>query len=115
MNMKISRGKQIDNGKWIQGELQIYCTPIRSESGCFIDGIRVMPETLCHFTKRLDRNEKMIFSGHIVRFCDKDSLITFDEPDFYIDDKGFDLFCGTKPKIDEMEIVGNKYNDPEFI
>lgn len=126
MRMIKFRGKRIDNGMWIEGDLKTSLTPkgsmVRKPAICTIEGtigtFFVVPETIGQFTGRLDRNNKEVYEGDIVViyyqndkscigrviFCDmafcvktKENVI-FNSGDFY-----------------GIEIIGNIYDNPEFL
>jgi len=115
MNMDIFRGKQTESGEWIEGELQIIGTIVRSESGCFINGFRIVPETMGRFTRKCDRNGKRIFAGDIVRYSSTDSemLGVIEEYDVEFIFKPKVGYGCPIPSSQDLVIIGNIFDNPD--
>ena len=129
----IFRGKRIDNGEWVEGDLihgvnhkqgKIFILPIKGGVQSLatridpIDGFEVHPETVGQFTGMLDNNGKKIFEGDIVIY--EPSIYTYElnafatsvkwhnkEVRFYLED--YDDFIG----LEDHTIIGNIHETNE--
>jgi len=111
MNSDIARAVCIDTGKLVQGDL-IIGSSLNQKLKFYINYSRVYPHTVNYFTRKLDKNQKMIFSGDIVRYKGKEYEIKMDYcNNFIMGGIDFYRYCGTNVEVPEMEIVGsiNKY------
>lgn len=137
------RGKRVDNGEWIRGDLIttpfirnetqqniIYILDItKADYDCFEDfseenGIfEVDPSTVCQYTGLTDREGKKIFKGDICKYYnseDKDGIAVIKE-DYAewvsgtIHEKEImtPLFYLKCSK--EWEVIGNIFDNPELI
>ena len=118
------RGKRIDNGEWVQGNLFI---PDREDApteiciGTNIVRITydVVPETVGQHTGLTDKNGKKIFEGDIVRGTD--AIHRGREVYGYIDHKNGsfvivgDLMTHYRWLDYNVEIIGNIHDNPELL
>lgn len=96
--------------------------------------ISVIPETVGQFTGLLDKNGKKIFENDVVMFLDDDILtgneikasgiVYFDDSEFTISqidgvkESYCNSFCGPDGREfswNELEIIGNVFNNPELV
>lgn len=133
-NMGIYRGKRVDNGEWIEGNIVVgncinkgncYICPatnvvhlLDDDSfgfGCFYE---VDPETVGEWTGMKDKNGKRIFEGDIVEeFCGvnghrKQGAVYFN--DLFLQFLFGDYNSLLKCSIYERKVIGNIYDNPEL-
>ena len=123
------RGKQIKDGKWIEG---YYCPKPYSHFPCEPTifpfetinkdwhGERVDPETVGEYTGCHDKNGRKIFEGDIVRYGDTIHKVVFEQRNgtayfgIVISDIETWLF-GNECPASLVDIVGNIYDNPELL
>lgn len=111
------RGKIIDNGEWIIGDLIqatngiIHILPI--ESYRWKDNEIVDPQTIGQFTGLFDKNGKEIFEGDII----EEGNVYFDDLYLGFFVKGDFVEGEHKPLYDIHlpEIIGNIFDNPELL
>jgi uncharacterized phage protein (TIGR01671 family) len=131
------RGKDIENGEWVFGDLHTLCDKphIHTEKSKFpYAGKRsfVIPETIGQFTGLLDKNGKKIYEGDIVRhpyvdpiFRDlvesKDgdgvtSEVVFHDGAFVVKyDVNDYIYLDGFTRNGHVEVIGNIHDNPELI
>lgn len=139
------RGKRMDNGEWVEGDLlQVKCynkptaeckimpqTPVSS-------AYPVIPETVGQFTGLTDKNGKRIFEGDILQgeqypFKSDGKYNYFVEVCYWADVPEFGIYTFKNPKADirgvsegntddmqdwessTWEIIGNIHDNPELM
>lgn len=125
------RGKQKDNGEWVEGFYTRVADMHYIVSGIFdsltngiinTQGYKVTPETVCQFTGLCDKNGRKIFEGDIVNFYNGDG--EFSPYEVRWQDSGFSvLMNGDHDLFDVLddffsrhcEINGNIYDNPELL
>lgn len=131
------RGKRVDNGEWIEGDL------LRSRGKCyihkhtdpfdylgelsgFIKMYEVVPETVGQYTGFTDKNGKKIFEGDIckesietyVKKWENKGIIEKSYGAFGLasfDKKHFLAFINASIYIRHYEVIGNIYDNPELL
>lgn len=138
------KGKRVDNGEWIRGDLIttpfirnetqrniIYVLDItKADYDCFEDLIEdngifeVEPETVCQYTGLTDKNGKRIFEGDIVQEYPFRAVIKFGEfENQVLKNIGFNLdwikelsYRQDLPYwVNKIEVIGNIFDNPELI
>lgn len=125
------RGKRIDDGKWVEGDLS-RCIVVgethirRIEDNLSTTTHRIDPETVCQYTGYKDDTGKRIFEGDIVAFEDMTSTesgysemdccgkVGYDEEEacFYVTDR---LSAESWEVLGECHIIGNLFDNPELL
>lgn len=137
------RGKRVDNGEWVFGDLRQYVNMVGCEDFYEIDTMsdtigyghsyKVIPETVNQFTGLTDMSGNKIFDGDIIKVVTEDTheerFIEVCIGEFTDDGYG-DLFIGAYLKYggftvsagqikecgsNGVEIVGNIYDNPELL
>lgn len=123
------RGKRIDNGEWVEGNLFI---PDRADApteiciGTNIVRITfdVIPETVGQYTKLTDKNSERIFEGDIIQFdyvgtnrgVNGVEAVVFENGKFGVK-WGWhkDLVCLDGFANTTLEVIGNIHDNPELL
>lgn len=139
----IFRGKRIDNGEWVEGDL--FSNAFYKRDGykncCYIldynkmeydsfesifeqlDDFEVDPETVSQYTGLNDKNGKRIFEGDIVKEKGINAIcIVFDERTVSLGWVFLDYFKSAgrirklnKNRMSDMEIIGNRWDNSELL
>ena len=137
----ISEDEYMDSGEWVEGfytcfngdEYRIYTG--YSETDCgdhYPDWFNVLPETVGQFTGLTDKNGKNIFEGDIVSTKYKlgrggyyvfevyynENLCQFAltiNSGSYTKNKQYDWLQLTSLKANKVEVIGNKWDNPELL
>ena len=136
MNREIKFRGLTNNGTWVYGNLiqgkngdcyicSINKNPVTKngdswyiDSPCYV----VIPETVCQFTGLVDKNEKDIYEGDILKITLYDDEWKTKVRDYYgtlvIDVEGCDWSTTALSFLDEeadKEVLGNFYENPELL
>lgn len=126
------RGKRADNGEWAYGYYAHRPTAVcigESNPSCIYvpacdpddnsEFIEVIPETVGQYTGLTDKNGKRIFEGDIVSLVKHDGLIykVVYVPCRYelVNSKGVNCFVLDIYKSENIEVIGNIYDNPELL
>ena len=123
------RGKRIDNGEWVYGNLFVPDNPDKPvEILIGTNSVRisyeVIPETVGQYTGLTDNNGKKIFEGDIVKSCEYDDVYFVK----YCDNDNYSA-CDCVPDVPLCEcnglsylvneegckVIGNIYDDKEIL
>ena len=133
------RGKRIDNGKWVEGDLLrtkfylddsehslIFTATVEFPRSEFGGANEVSSESVGQFTGVYDKNDRRIFEGDIIRIPDDYDTYGMNAGEVYEVYFGFGGFR-LKPKYrknargyfledsGEVEVIGNIHDNPELI
>lgn len=125
------RGKRLDNGEWVYGDL---CRPIMQGEEtisiwCDLGIVPVAPGSIGQFTGLFDRNGKEIYEGDIttvrgnyprVVLWDKVSWALmpcerYHDKHFWVMNLQHPEYDWWKKFADEIVVVGNIYDNPELL
>ena len=121
------RGKQTDNGEWIEGAYSPFHLNFgeREEKPHIIiisddediDGLwcEVIPETVGQYTGLTDKNGVRIFEGDIVDYISSDVIGNHKTGTIIVEDMtDYDTMIYLNHS-DELQIIGNIHDNPELL
>ena len=137
MREVLFRGKEVADGKWIEGfysaeEYNPYSGEVEHIPRIQIIGkcvsLGVIPETVGQYTGLTDKNGVRIFEGDIVRYAERRLggedvsvafPVTFDEGGFcahhYFLNNWLRNGLGGNTKLEDIEVIGNIHDNPELL
>lgn len=129
------RGKRLDNGEWVEGDLLraklysddaehyfIFTDAEAFPANEFIGYAEVLPETIGQYTGLTDKNGKRVFEGDIVQVCShwwSTSKLRYEQKSItrqveYREAEG--RFVGINGlNLISREVIGNIYDNPELL
>lgn len=123
------RGKRVDNGEWVQGDLlqNVDCLKIREQEKDIkhiARSFEVFPETIGQYTGITDKNGKKIFEGDKLQFDYLGKNLGVNGIGTVVFDKGkFGVLWGWHNEFvcldgfanTTIEIIGNIHDNPELM
>ena len=115
------RGKRLNNGEWVEGDLLHLPHGIVILKNGYAD---IIPETIGQYTGLTDKNGKKIFEGDMVEYYGTYSLEVFIDKgqtkvrwyDTVTRRECSELFLGNYDEAyGECEIIGNIHDNPELL
>ena len=111
------RGKSLDNGEWVVGDLTRYSNVQSIIVVDFIEGEEpwVFSETVGQYTGLKDKNGKEIYEGDVVwcRAGEHSSGVWEYEKRFVVE-YGWSQSMWEMSMCEEIEVIGNIYDNPEL-
>lgn len=122
MRQILFRGRRLDNGEWIYGDLQLGDGDHIPMIGVVRGGhdpyyYQVEEATVWQFTGLRDKDSRPIYEGDIVRYIDCNDTISINEVLYA--DAGFTPVCEIAWMADiegtECEVIGNRFDNPDLL
>jgi len=120
MRENFFKAKRIDNGEWVEGDLErtkyddvIWIVDVRGEK-CY----RCDSDTICQYTGLTDKNDKKIWENDIVELPDEEGYFTCE----WEEDAARFVMNGDGLTVDfdnywsyQTEVAGNIFDNPELL
>ena len=116
------RGKRLDNGEWVYGNLVRYANGDAEIWEIFNPDIYtdcrdwvIIPETVGQYTGLKDKNDVGIYEGDIVQNeLGEVFLVEYVRFGYVLKQTG-EPWCKFPYEYDEYEVIGNKWDDPSLL
>ena len=112
------RGKRLDNGEWIQGDIvqfPVHGVVIIEQEPSYKDA-EVDSDTVGQFTGLTDKNGTKIFEGDIVDCLEYYGEVYYDhEGCFDLRDNTSEMCGGFIGSYNSLKVVGNIHDNPELL
>lgn len=112
----IFRGKRLNDGEWVEGNLFIPDKPDTPTQICIGTNVvricyDVNPLTIGQYTGLTDKNGKKIFEGDIVLWCGIKGTVVWKGHKFYVKSNLIWDFSDDE----YIEVIGNIHDNPELL
>lgn len=109
------RGKRLDNGEWIYGDLHIRTPFPHIHSEIDHNRVNIDPHTVGQFTGLHDKNGKEIYEGDIVdSHLQGVSKVLYDSGQYTVESKNYSTALTYRIAIHAV-IIGNIHDNPELL
>ncbi len=113
------RGKRIDNGEWVEGDL-IHAPDGRAAISTDDDLLEVQHETVCQYTGLTDKGSRKIWENDIIRYNKKLFRVAWEADCTHFAAYPLDKEIRYAPCLNigtmkSVEVVGNIFDNPELI
>ena len=111
------KGKRIDNGEWVEGDLTRYSKYMSYITVDLVEGevYEVLTPTVGQYTGLHDKNSKEIYEGDIVHCWGGEYCQGYWEHDNKIPISNMINDCFMMGESENIEIIGNAYENPELL
>ena len=116
------RGKRVDNGEWVYGDIAHHDNVISHVGQHPADGSMVVfdldPTTVGQYTGLLDKDGREIYEGDILEFNhrgDVRSYVIFDDGSFDVKNQAKDVLLYLNIINHKVNVISNIHDNPELL